>query len=60
MKKAQAFCMAEPIYNVSTVVFTGLSDQPWRDSLIIKPAVMNPVITTSVQNNLEYFLVLEI
>ena len=47
------------IGNVSIVVFTGLCDQDWNDSLIKKPATVNPDATMTTQNNREYFSVVE-
>ena len=48
------------IGNVSIVVLTGLSDQELNDSLMRILAPTNPVVTTRIQNNLVYFLLVEI
>ena len=48
------------IGKVSMVVLIGLSDQESKDSLIRRLAPTNPAITTRIQNNLAYFLVVEI
>ena len=48
------------IGKVSTVVFTGLSDQESNELLIRSPPPKNPVATTRIQKSLAYFRVLEI
>ena len=50
----------EKIGKVSTVVFTGLSDQESNELFMSKPPPKNPDATTKIQKSLAYFRAVEI